>query len=302
MRDGRTNVPARQPPGRPPLGYVLARLATCGECGSPVDCVTVRTPKKDGTRSRRYYCRAHRERPQDCSALPVDAQLVDRAVAANLTSFLGDVSLWRDRLTQGREAERAKLRGEVERARSDLVRLERAVERIGAAYAEHVERGETEDANAVREVLVGKRAERDRAELRLQAAETALADVAGDDEPIDPLLDFYSGLREALSGRVADADGDVRRLNAAMRDYFQRVELRQVPEGVAVVPVLSASGIERVVRAVLEPEDAEWALGGHQLKDDEIHGECGPPGVLARPREAPPLREITARANPQPPW
>jgi hypothetical protein len=264
MRNERiTGGPDRLPPGRPPLGYVLARVATCGACGSPMDVVTVRYVRKDGTRAKRYVCRVHRERPQDCSAAVIDAELVDLAFTDNLTSFLGDVAGWRDRLVQGREAERAKLRGEVGRASQDFASLERAVERIGAAYAGHVERGETEDADAVREVLKGKRFERNRAELRLQAAETALADVAGDDEPIDPLLDFYGGLQAELSGRVQSARGDVARLNAATREFFAEVRLTSTDEGVEVLPVLSVAAVERILaRPGLWPHEITATIAG----------------------------------------
>ena len=80
----------------------MARVARCGECGSPMDAVTGRYARKDGTRPRRYYCRQHRERPQACSAYPIDAALVDRAFVANLDSFLGDVQGWHDKLIASR--------------------------------------------------------------------------------------------------------------------------------------------------------------------------------------------------------
>ena len=60
QRRSRGSTERRRGPGRPPEGYVLARIAACGECGSPMDTVTGRHVRKDGTRPRRYVCRTHR--------------------------------------------------------------------------------------------------------------------------------------------------------------------------------------------------------------------------------------------------
>src|SRR4051812_29742302 len=233
--------------------------------------VPTRSRRKDGSRSKRYVCRAHREQPVGaaayCAAAPVDAAVVDAAFVANLTHFLGDVEGWRDRLVQSRDAERARMRGEGQRAGADLVGSERAVERLGAEYARQVERGESEDADAVREVLKGQRAERDLARRRLDAARAAhAATVTDDGEDFDPLLDFYGGLQEELAGRVEDARGDLRRLNAAVREFFEEVRLRATADGVELLPVLSADAVARILaRPGLWPHAVTPLVGGRPV-------------------------------------
>jgi hypothetical protein len=290
MRDGRINGgPARRRAGRPPLGYVLARLAVC-ECGSPMDCSTGHHVRADASRARRYRCRASRERPQDCGAPAVDAEVVDRAVAENLTSFLGDLSLCRDRLTRNREAERVRLAGEVERAERALVAGEAMIDRLTAEWERWLGADAADRADIALAAITRREGELERAERLLRAALDAYA-LAQDDEgePTDALLDFYAGLREALSGRVSDADGDVHRLNAAMRDMFDRVELRHVPGGVAVRPFLSRAGIEIAFRAL--------TLGEHRTAEEAERV----PGIVAwHDTEPPPLREILAGADSQP--
>ena len=95
-----------------------------------MDVVTSRYVRKDGSRQRTYTCRAHRERPQDCDAGPIDAALVDRAFAANLTGFLGDVGGWQGRISAGRDAERQRMAREVERADADAEECARVADRL----------------------------------------------------------------------------------------------------------------------------------------------------------------------------
>jgi hypothetical protein len=288
MRDRRTSSgAARRRSGRPPRGYVLARLAVC-ECGSPMDCCTGHYIRADGSRARRYRCRASRERPQDCEARAVDAALVDRAVVESLTSFLGDVSLWRDRLSSDREAERARLREEIERAGRALAAEEEMISRLTAQWARWLGTDAAARADVALGAITRRGGELDRAQRRLVAARDAYALAQEDDgEPTDALLDFYTGLREALSGRVSDAGGDAQRLNAAMRDMFDRVEVRQAPGGVAVRPCLSRAGIEIALRALM--------LGELRMTAEE--GEREPRIVASYGAEPPPLREILAGAD-----
>ena len=289
MRDGRTSRgPAGTPPGTPPLGYLLARLAVC-ECGAPMNCVTGHHVRADGTRARRYRCRASRERPEECVAGAVDAELVDGALVENLTSFLGDVSLWRERLTSDRDAERTCLRGEIERAERALAAEDAMIGRLTAEWERWLGADDAARADIALAAITRRGDALERGQRRLHAALDAHALVDDDDdggEPTDALLDFYAGLREALSGRVSDADGDVHRLNAALRDMFDRVELRQVPGGVAVRPFLSKAGIEIAFSALMLGEDG--------MSAEE-------PGVVRYDTEPPPLREILVGADPQPP-
>jgi hypothetical protein len=62
---------------------------------------------------------------------------------------------------------------------------------------------------------------------------------------------FYERLRELLAGRIADARDDdrrdVKRLNLALRDFFESFELTTTDDGVRVVPKLSEAAAARIV-------------------------------------------------------
>jgi hypothetical protein len=75
-----------------------------------------------------------------------------------------------------------------------------------------------------------------------------------------------------LAGRIEDATGDVRRLNALLREFFESVAFSLVADGVCMLPVLRGGGFERLLGA-------------------EIRGQT------------PPLRQIrTPGDNPQQGW
>jgi hypothetical protein len=232
--------------GRATENFVLARVATCRECGGPMHCKTG-GPRRDGSRARRYACGTRAERPGDCRAVPIDSGLVDRAFVANLTEFLGDVDSWRGRLVADRAAEIARMAEEVKRAEVALKKCETTVGAIHRRYEAALAAGDDRKAEAIEEAMVEARGERDRANRRLTASITALESIE-DDPGVDPLLDFFSRLREDLSGRVSAASGEITQLNALVRDFFGRVELATVPEGVSIRPILSAAATERIYR------------------------------------------------------
>ncbi len=237
----------RDPAGRPPEGYVLARVACCGICGARMDVVTSRYVRKDGSRGRRYVCRTHRERPHACAVLPFDAEILDRAFVANLTGFLGNVNAWRGRLVQSRESERARLGGEVARAKKDLSLHAATAEKLRARYEQALREDDNASAEELLAMLRNNRADRDRAERRLQAADDALSGELTDGDDVDGLLDFYNGLSAELAGRVEGTKGDVKHLNAVVREFFAAVILTARDTGTLMVPVLSEAAAERLL-------------------------------------------------------
>lgn len=247
-RAKRGHVGKRRPAGRPPERYALARVARCGECGDAMDAVTVRTAKKDGTRSRRYVCRTHRERPQGCGAQPIDAEVVDGAVVENLHALLGDVDHLREQLSAGQQAERDRLEREVARAREDMALAEGAVGRMQTRYAAAEAAGDRDTADALLDALKAVRVERAQAQRRMDAALDALS--AADEEPDDSEAAFAARLREELAGRLRHASGDVKRLNATLVDFMERVELTAEGHQVRIVPVLSDQAATRILRDV----------------------------------------------------
>jgi Resolvase, N terminal domain/Homing endonuclease associated repeat/Recombinase zinc beta ribbon domain/Recombinase len=76
------------PPWRPPESYLLARIATCGCCGSRLYAHTNR-PRLDGTVERQYVCASHdlgvRER---CDSPRMSADLIEAMFVASLGRLL----------------------------------------------------------------------------------------------------------------------------------------------------------------------------------------------------------------------
>jgi hypothetical protein len=77
------------------------------------------------------------------------------------------------------------------------------------------------------------------------------------------LLDFYNGLRAELAGRMEDATGDIRRLNIALREFFESVELRHVDGGIEMLPVLSEQAFERLLRDTADSGSLDAWPAGH---------------------------------------
>ncbi|MCW2952729.1 MAG: Resolvase domain protein [Conexibacter sp.] len=264
-RRERGHVDQRRETGRPPQGYVLARVAACGRCGAPVDVVTSRYIRRDGTRQRTYVCRTHRERPQDCPARPIDAGPVDISFVNNLTQFLGDVESWRGRLVATRESDRARMQSAMRDAEDDVARHDRILANGQRRYSAALEAGDDARADAIEDALAQQRVERERALIRLTAARDATVSI-DTVQSVDPLIDFYNGIGEELTGRVTAARGDIKRLNVVVRDYFARVTLRDSKAGVIIQPFLSAASVTRVLEDPTRwPHSVTAVLGGHAM-------------------------------------
>ena len=251
-RRARAHTTKRRP-GRPAVGYLLAELATCHECGRPMRVESARKERKDGTRSRSYICQNHRGPHKDsaewCPAKPFNAVEVDRMVIDGIDSLLADADSLRGQLLAGRAADHARLGKVVEQARADAVEAQRVAERAEARYAATLATDE-DQAEVLLAVAALKRREARQATSRADAALDALS--AAIDEPegeqADAVLDR---VWQALSGRVQDADGDIRKLNAALREWFAEFSIYRVdPERGAlwVSPVLSDEAVARVLR------------------------------------------------------
>ena len=169
LREERRTCKKKPQRGRSTQTFVLARVATCGLCGAPMHSTTG-GPRADGSRLRRYVCRTHAERPQDCSAPPVDAEVVDRAFVANLTAFLGDVNSWRGQLVTDHEAEVTSMSAEVSRAQVGLDKAESTVRASRRRWEHALAASDGDRTEAIEEAMVETRAERERARRRLEAA------------------------------------------------------------------------------------------------------------------------------------
>jgi hypothetical protein len=109
---------------------------------------------------------------------------------------------------------------------------------------------------------------------------------------IDPLLDFFSALRDELAGRTTGAGGDVKRLNLVVRDYFERVVLTSHSPGgdmqdVQVLPMLNPAATRRL-------------LTGTSVGTSSTSGELAV--THDQGDVIPPLRAIEAAGNAPAPW
>lgn len=275
-RRARAHTTQRRP-GRPVVGYLLAELATCSECGRRMRVETRRT-RANGPSSRRYVCQSHREHHRDsaewCPAPPVDAVEVDRIVLAGIDSLLADADSLRGQLLAGRRAEHARLGQVAEQARADAVKAQRTVERAEARYADAL--ADDEDQGEVLLAVAGRkrreaRQATERADAALDALSLAIDEPEG--EQADAVLDR---VWQALSGRVQDAEGDVRKLNAALREWFVSFTIDRVdPERgtLCVGPILSDEAVARDLR---DPERFPSYRQGVTTAGEVLVG----PGVL----------------------
>ncbi len=233
--------------GRPPVGYLLAGRVTCGECGGPCRVQTDRKRRPDGSPLRRYVCTAHRNHHKDsaewCPALPYDAEPADKTVLAGIDSLLGDADSLRAQLDAGRVAEVERMGQVVTAAREDTEKAERVAAKALERYEQALEEGDEEAAEIALSVVRRKREEVSRADKRLNAALDAL-----NAQPARNDGDVLARVWEALSGRVKDAEGDVRKLNIALREWFERFELFRTADGLRIVPVLSVEALQQVIR------------------------------------------------------
>ena len=201
MTNSRANTERRRGPGRPPEGYVLARIAVCGECGSAIDTVTGRHVRKDGTRPRRYVCRTHRERPEDCAAKPIDAALVDPSVVENVYSILGNVDGIRASVAAARNAERTRLKADPDEAQGEIEKLDTGIERMRRRITDLYAADEQDKAEAVEDALAEARARRGAAEARRDANLDALK-VAQEAPEVDEDA-FWMRLRDSRAARLS---------------------------------------------------------------------------------------------------
>jgi site-specific DNA recombinase len=233
-----------QPVGRPPAG-LLARLVRC-ECGAAM--VQQRSgPRKDGSRRRTYTCVGHMHGAGACDVRPFDADQVERMVLGGLDGLLGDAGAWADALLAGRAAERARLVAMVEAAERETTECERAIERLIGKYDAAVAVDDAAESDLAKRAWTARRETARRAELRRQAAVNALA--AAESEPDGDADVALARMWEALSGELDAVKQETAALNAALRRWFARFELRRNANGsVRIVPVLVADAVRELVR------------------------------------------------------
>jgi DNA invertase Pin-like site-specific DNA recombinase len=293
----------RRGPGRPPEGYLLARLAACGACGSRMQTETARQPTTAGVYRRRYVCTRHRERPHDCSAKPIDANTIDAAVIENLPAILGDIEGMRSSLAAARGVDRSRLEARVEEAHTDVQAADRTMEEMANRVVSLYEQGEGDKAAALEEALAHARKRQHAAQAQLAGATGALMDAPEPSEDADAV--FWERLYDAVATRLDSARDDLKRLNLALVDFLEAVALRRLADGsIQVTPQLSATACERILRDIERwPHEVDTNRSGEPTisdlrfdallfrkddnGDDVFDGVSGPPSFVASSLENP---------------
>ncbi len=247
QRAHRSHAEKRRP-GRPPRDYLLSGLARCGVCGGPMQGCSDR-----GKGTRNYACAAHREFHKDsdewCYVTAFDGVRVDGTVLANIGTLLTDADSLREQLDAGRVAERAELERVAAEASKSAQLAEASAERATAEFAD------AEDADERALLKDAARLKRDEAKRERARADAAL-DALNQPSPEASDKDVMARLWATLSGAVAEAGEDVKVLNAALRETFDRFELRHNGDGFMAVPYLSVAAARRALREAGIPADA----------------------------------------------
>jgi len=191
-----------------------------------------------------------------------------RLSLAGLGDLLSDASHLRDAVRAGRRNDRERHEHHVAEARAAAKKATEAAERALLKIAE----ASDEESEIYMDLVKLKRREAEAATARMDACLDALSESADDEDP-----DLMGSLWDALHGpltALSDAD-DLRMLNATLREYFARFELRREAGGrVGVKPVLSFDGIGQLMaNAVGHNVKAELMSDGSvrtpSLTDDE---------------------------------
>lgn len=223
--------------GRPAHRHLLAKMAGCGECGSPIFCTTSAYRRKsDGGRARQYACRGYKSSDGTCD-LVVNAEAVDAAVLENLPRLMPDFDQWIRQIEDRHTAERELLTQARDKAAAELAAQRQKLEKVEDNYLAL----DSEEQEKLRGALDRARADFDRCEVRLQATKDALLSVP-EDVPHDRLLDFASTLRAVIAGKL-DGDHSVGELNRALGELFVSFRIyRELPEELLREGVKAPSG------------------------------------------------------------
>jgi hypothetical protein len=165
---------------------------------------------------------------------------VDSTVLENLDVLLHDASALRDQMLAGQRDEQANLARITESARAEAEAADRAAARADAAYADALSTDDPEAAAIAMNAAKLKRAEAQGARTRLDAALDSLASI-GDERPEDEQV--MRRLWEALSSGMDDANGDLKLLNAVLRETFEHFTLTPERDGLTITPVLHVAAV-----------------------------------------------------------
>jgi chromosome segregation ATPase len=170
-------------------------------------------------------------------------EIASGSAGTQASELISDADKLREQLGAGRTAQIERLGRIAADAREEAKKADHVAEKAQARYEQAL--GEDDDATAEIALAAVRRKRKDAedARKRLDAALDAL-----DMEPQEDDEDVHARVWKALSGSITDADGDVLKLNAALREWFVAFEIREMKlTGIRVVPVISAVALSRMM-------------------------------------------------------
>jgi hypothetical protein len=204
---------------------------------------------------QQYICAAVRESRGTCDAAAIPADVAEAQVLARLQTFVGDVEQWIVGRAADAHGERELFARAVQDQRAKLAQMDRRLERARAQHDRLLDEGDVElGAGALREVTRIE-LERDEQARSLTQAEQHLS--AWETPDVDAALDYYTELRDAIAGRVQQAQS-VRDLNAALRTVLEGIWLHTVQDE-ELGPVLIAQFVLRADERARRPPDISLA-------------------------------------------
>ena len=244
--------------GRPPTG-LLAGLARC-ECGGAM-IQQHYGPRKDGSRRRTYTCQRHMHGAGACDVKAFDAGEVESLVLGGLDRLLADAGAWAQALLAGRDAERTRLEAVVREAAWEAADCERQIEQLAGRYDAAVATGNEAAVELAERAWKKRREVAQRAEVRKQAAEDALAVV--EEEPVEDADAALARMWRSLSGDLDAVKGERAALNETLRRYFSRFVLSRKDGELRIVPVLTLDAMARGLRNALEGKPSNVQVREH---------------------------------------
>jgi len=229
--------------GRPPVGYLLANVIQCGRCGTPMQCRTARKVDRNGNYTRRYTCPAHSQFHKDsaehCDAAPIDAQVVDSLVLSGIDRLLADAGTLRTQIDAGRIAAIERAGKVAEGARKKVAAAEAAEARAQRRYEKALDEGDDDLAEIAMRAALNKKQEADRARTEQDRA----LDKLNEDNDVQD-ADVLQRVWRELTDRREQAEGDVAKLNMALRETFDTFQVQTLASGrTRVVPVIAADAL-----------------------------------------------------------
>jgi DNA invertase Pin-like site-specific DNA recombinase len=240
--------------GRPPSpAFVLRGVLFCA-CGAPMYCSQKAEP-------RAYVCREVIQCTGTCTRQRIPADLIEGHVLRHLDAFVGkDLEAWITERLATRSDEQEGLECTLDSRRSELAALERRREKRMAEL-------DTVGITKVGLELI------ERIDAEREALATTIADIEArlsefsTGPSSDAILDYYVSIRDAVTGRIADAKGpsDVA---AVLADVFEGIwaELTE-PDFVPLPPDERSLRATFVLRRPIE--SLGWLPAGEPIRDDD---------------------------------